>query len=81
MKLEMAEGSYGGFKWKSSYFTLDTYKWNEIGINGYYPGTHLTTIDWRIPSFDSTDTDLKPMSQQEIVVGAEKKIMDNTSYC
>jgi hypothetical protein len=79
MKLEMAEGSYGGFKWKSSYFTLDTYKWNEIGINGYYPGTHLTTIDWRIPSFDSTDTDLKPMSQQEIVVGAEKKIMENVA--
>jgi hypothetical protein len=77
MKLYMAEELYGGFKWKSSYFTLDTYKWDEIGVNGYFPGTYITTIDWRIPSFDNTDPDLKPMSQQEIVVGAEKKIMEN----
>jgi hypothetical protein len=79
MKLEMAEGSYGGFKWKSSYFTLDTYEWDTIGINGNYPGTYVTTLDWRIPSFDSTDTSLKPMSQQEIVFGAEKKIMENVA--
>ncbi len=79
MKLSMAEGSYGGMKWKSSYFTLDTYEWDTIGINGNFPGTYITTLDWRIPSFDSTDTDLKPMSQQEIVIGAEKKIMENVA--
>ena len=77
MKLEMAEGSYGGYKWKSSYFTLDTYEWDKLGVDGYFPGTHIATIDWRIPSFDTTDTDLKPMSQQEIVFGAEKKIAEN----
>jgi hypothetical protein len=79
MKLDLAVGSYGGFKWKSSYFTLDTYKWDEIGINGNYPGTYVTTLDWRIPSFDTTDTSLKPMSQQEIVLGAEKKIAENVA--
>ncbi len=38
MKLEMAAGSYGGTKWKSTYYTLDTYEWDKIGVNGYFPG-------------------------------------------
>jgi hypothetical protein len=80
MKLEMAEGSYGGFKWKTDYYTLDTYKWDEIGKNGNFPGTYIKTIDWRIPSFDNTDPGLKPMSQREITLGFEKKIMENFAF-
>jgi hypothetical protein len=81
MKLYMAENSYGGFKSKTSYFTLDTYKWDGIGINGNFPGTYITTLNLREPYFYflRTDPDLKPMSQQEIVFGAEKKIMENVA--
>jgi len=79
MKLSMAEGSYGGFKWISEYYTLDTYKWDEIGKNNYFPGTYIGTQNWRIPSFDSTDPNLKPMSQSEYTLGIERKLSDNVS--
>ena len=82
MKLEMAAGSYGGFKWKSTYYALDTYEWDKIGINGYYPGTPLlpgATFDFRAPSFDTTDPDMKPMTQQEISMGLEKRLRDDLS--
>jgi len=84
MKLEMAVGSYGGFKWKSTYYTLDTYEWDKIGVNGYFPGNLLLPgpyyyFDFRAPSFDSTDPDLKPMSQREISFGAEKKLSEDVA--
>ncbi len=81
-KLEMAAGSYGGTKWKSAYYALDTYEWDKIGIDGYFPGRLLHpngTLDFRVPSFDSTDPDLKPMSQREISFGVEKKLQENLS--
>ena len=34
MKLYMAEGAYGGFKWWTSYYTLDTWDWTKIAANG-----------------------------------------------
>jgi hypothetical protein len=80
MKLDMAVGSYGGFKWKSTYYTLDTYEWDTIGKDGKFPGTNLGTVDFRVPSFDTTDPDLQPMSQQAISFGAEKKISDQLSF-
>ena len=83
MKLQMASGSYGGTKWKSTYYTLDTYEWDTIGINGYFPGDYLLpspyTFDFRAPSFDSTDPGMKPMSMREISIGAEKKLMEDLS--
>ncbi len=80
MKLEMAAGSYGGFKWKSTYYALDTYEWNKIGVGGNYPGRQLLpggTFDFRAPSFDTTDPDMKPMQQQEISLGLEKRLRDD----
>ncbi|MDD8020755.1 MAG: carboxypeptidase regulatory-like domain-containing protein [Acidobacteriota bacterium] len=88
MKLQMASGSYGGFKWKSTYYKLDTYKWNEIGVvsdaypEGFYPGDFLLDtpshcFDFRAPSFESTDPNMKPMSQMEVSLGAEKKLGEN----
>ena len=81
MKLQMAADSYGGFKWKSTYYKLDTYEWNKIGVNNYFPGTLLLpapyTFDFRAPSFESTDPNLKPMSQWEASVGVEKKVSEN----
>ncbi len=82
MKLSMAAGSYGGFKWRSAYYALDTYEWDKIGVNGYFPGRLLhpnKTIDFRAPSFDTTDPNMKPMSQLEIALGMEKKIAENIS--
>ncbi|MCU0236094.1 MAG: TonB-dependent receptor [Acidobacteria bacterium] len=80
MKLEMAAGSYGGFKWKSTYYSLDTFEWDKIGVNGNFPGRQLLpggTFDFRAPSFDTTDPDMKPMSQQEISLGLEKRLRDD----
>jgi hypothetical protein len=79
IKTYMAAHSYSGFKWKTAYYTLDSYEWDKIGVNGYYPGTLLTVYDWRHPSFDTTDPDLKPVSQRELSFGIEKMLMENVS--
>ena len=79
MKLAMPEGSYGGDRWVSEYYALDTYNWDTIGVNNQFPGLYLGKLDWRIPSIDITDPDIKPMSQREISFGLEKKINDNLS--
>jgi hypothetical protein len=77
-KLYMGANAYGGFKWKSAYYALDTYEWDTIGVSGNYPGTPLGpgVVDWRHPSYESTDPDLKPMSQREISFGAERKLSE-----
>ena len=78
-KLGMAIGSYGGFKWISDYYTLDTYDWKQIGVNGNYPGTYIRAKNEREPSFDSTDPALKPVAQSEFSLGIEKKLMEDFS--
>jgi hypothetical protein len=78
-KLGMAIGSYGGFKWISDYYTLDTYDWKQIGVNGNYPGTYIRAKNEREPSFDSTDPDLKPVAQSELSFGIEKKLKEDLS--
>jgi len=81
MKLKMAAAAFGGAKWKSTYYAMDTYKWDEIGVNGYFPGRPLLpapyTFDFRVPSFDIIDPGLKPMTQQEISLGLEKRVRDD----
>lgn len=76
MKLEMANGSFGGFKWLSHYYLMDdtTLDWTGIGGltgQGPYPGTYVETRNWRIPSFDDLDPDLKPMRMSGTVGGLE----------
>lgn len=87
MKLEMAEGSYGGMKWQSHYKTLDTLEWWTIGAKWspgafpkdlpQYPGQDIGHRDWRIPSFDTTDPDLKPTGIWELILGADYQLSDN----
>jgi hypothetical protein len=79
MKLALPEGSYGGFSWISNYYELDTTDWDQIGVNGNFPGQPWGQLNWRIPSINETDPDMKPMSQREISLGLEKKINDNLS--
>ncbi|MFB0564712.1 MAG: TonB-dependent receptor domain-containing protein [Candidatus Aminicenantaceae bacterium] len=79
MKLYFASHAFGGYKSKTAYYTLDTYEWDKIGINGNYPGTLLTVADWFRVDFTNVDPDLKPMSQQEFSLGVEKMLSENLS--
>jgi hypothetical protein len=89
MKLYMAEGAFGGFKWQTDYYTLDDPDYRKIapaGVDDLYnqaahagAGTYQGTIDWRLPSFDYTDPNLKPVAQQEVSLGADKKLTEDLS--
>jgi hypothetical protein len=99
MKLYMAEGAFGGFKWQTDYYTLDNPNWSLIGANWATTGlgtpeggptqpaavdqaaggTYLGTLDWRLPSFDTLQPNLKPVAQREISFGAEKKLTEDIS--
>jgi len=99
MKLYMAEGAFGGFKWQTDYYTLDNPDYRLIAANQLVSntdpnagasgdaavsqaagGTYLGTIDWRIPSFDTLQPDMKPVAQQEVSIGAEKKLSEDLSF-
>jgi hypothetical protein len=112
MKLTMAEGSFGGFKWHSQYYLLNSdaaQNWFNLGqahaadafspnctgsltggattCTGYptvtaagAPGAPLTFIedrDWRLPSFDTLDPAIKPMSMQNATIGTELQLPAN----
>jgi hypothetical protein len=87
MKLYMAEGAYGGFKWKTDYYELNNPDFTVIAASGDLDdrasqeagGRYVGTMNWRIPSWDSTDPGMKPVSQREFSLGAEKKLMENLS--
>ncbi|MGB9004641.1 MAG: TonB-dependent receptor [Candidatus Aminicenantales bacterium] len=79
MKMDVGANAFGGFKWKSAYYTLDDWDYTKIGAGGVFPGTLLKVLDFRAPSFDAVDPDIKPMTQREISFGAEKKLMENWS--
>ena len=78
-KLYVAGASFGGSKSKLASYTLDTYEWDKIGVNGYFPGTLLEVYDYLPVTLDNIDPALKPLSQREFSFGAEKKIMENFS--
>jgi hypothetical protein len=99
MKLYMAEGAFGGFKWQTDYYNLDNPDFRLIAANGLVSNTdpnagaegdaavsqaaggkYLGTVDWRIPSFDTLQPDMKPVAQQEVSLGAEKKLSEDLSF-
>ncbi len=79
MKLNMGANGLGGLKWKSAYYTLDDWDYTRIGVDGYFPGTLLTTVDFRPPLFNVIDPDMKPFTQREISLGVEKKLTEDSS--
>ena len=79
MKLNMGANALGGFKWRSAYYSLDDWDYTQIGVDGNFPGTLLWSNDFRAPVFDAIDPDMKPFSQREISLGAEKKLMEDMS--
>jgi len=88
MKLYMAEGAYGGFKWWTSYYTLDDFNYEKIAASGDITnkadqaaaGTYMGSRNWRTVSWDTTDPDLKPVAQTEYSFGAEKKMTEEISF-
>jgi len=91
LKTYMAVHSYSGFKWKSGYYQLNGYNWSDWGamppagnplikVNDVNGNPVDAVIDWRAPSFESTDPDLKPVSQREFSFGLEKMLMENLSF-
>ncbi len=80
MKLYMAPAYLGGGLMSSAIYALDTYEWDKIGKNGYFPGDLLKIFGLTNPgSYDFVDPELRPMSQREITFGIEKKIIENLS--
>ncbi len=51
-----------------------------IKVEGPTGGLVDAIIDWRAPSFESTDPDLNPISQREFSFGLEKMLMENLSF-
>jgi hypothetical protein len=71
--------SFGGLKQKIAYYTLHTYEWDKVGIDGNYPGELKLVYDWAGPAFETTDPNIKPMSQRNLSLGAEKRLGENLS--
>ncbi len=88
MKLYMAEGAFGGFKWQTDYYKLNVADYRLIAASGLLSdqagqeagGTYMGTVDWRIPSFDTLQPGMKPVAQQEVSIGAEKKLTEDISF-
>jgi len=90
MKLYMAEGAYGGFFWWTSLYELNDPDFTKIAASGKIDDKDSQTVggvnpfraswDNRTQSFDTTDPDLKPVSQSELSFGAEKKLSEELSF-
>jgi len=84
MKLELAEGSYGGFKWLSHYYDIvnpdwyNTYKeTTHPRTGGLYGGQYYETRNWRAVSFDTTQPHMKPSRKNEFTLGVQKTLTED----
>ena len=83
-KYELARGSYGGDVWEVYYRSLDTLDFGSLNLSNM-PGRDLWVVpgsfrDRRVPNFDSTDPDIKPMSQDSFSFGSELQMQGNASF-
>jgi len=84
-KLELPLGSFGGQKWLEYYYSLDSGDLSPIVDNQSCPpacpGRLLRgPIDFRHVSLEGyVDPDLKPMQNQEFVIGGERELASNLS--
>ena len=83
LKLDLARQSFGGAKWVEYYYSLDTPNWPSlIDLNGCppaCPGQQVLFRDFRFPSNDAIQSDIKPMKMQEFVVGADHELNSTLS--
>lgn len=82
-KYELSRGSYGGDTWQVFYRSLDTLDVGSLNL-GNMPGRDLWVVpgsfrDRRVPNFDSTDPDIKPMYQDSTSIGTEYQLTDGMS--
>ncbi len=80
-KLELPRGSFGGDKWLSYYYALDTPNWPTLVDGAGCPPACTGTlirgpIDFRSVSLDADhiEPDLKPMRQQEATFGLDHQL-------
>jgi hypothetical protein len=87
MKLYLAEGAFGGFKWQTDYYELNDPDWTRIAFDGDISSRegqeannrYAGTINWHVPNWDATDPGLKPMAEREISLGIEKRLSEDLS--
>jgi outer membrane receptor protein involved in Fe transport len=84
VKLEMPRGSFGGDHWLEYYYALDTPNWPTLATSPSCPpacdGRLLRgPIDFRHPSFDYLEPDLKPYELEEATVGIEHELTPKVS--
>jgi len=80
-KLELPQGSFGGQKWISYFYTLDTPNFETLrdgaGCPPACPGTFINSTDFRAvsvtPGLD-VEQNLKPMQSQETSFGIEHQL-------
>ncbi|MBS3819837.1 TonB-dependent receptor, partial [bacterium] len=91
MKLDMAEGSYGGFKWVAHYYEIPdavAQDFNWLGEYDHAAGNppselepyYIESLNWRIPSFETTQPDMEPYSKLEYTLGLQKRILEDMSF-
>ena len=71
-------GSYGGDTWQIFYRALDTLDLGSLNLSNM-PGRDLWVVpgsfrDRRVPNFDSTDPNIKPMYQDSTSIGTEYQL-------
>src|SRR5262249_11017665 len=84
VKYELARGSYGGDFWHIYYRGLDTLNVFSLNLDNK-PGADLWGSasgfrDRRVPNFDSTDPNIKPMYQDATNAGIEYQINPTTVF-
>jgi TonB dependent receptor/Carboxypeptidase regulatory-like domain/TonB-dependent Receptor Plug Domain len=77
-KLTLPRGAFGGDKWLEYYYTLDTPDYTSLdpaGCPPACPGTLIRgPVDFRHPSNDAIDPNIKPMRLQEATAGVEREL-------
>jgi outer membrane receptor protein involved in Fe transport len=91
MKLEMPRGAWGGEKWISYYYTLDTPNWPSIDCSDGFGatctgGTFIESINFRHTSNEpgseigQVDPNLKPTRKHEYTVGLDRELRAQMSF-
>lgn len=86
MKLEMPRGAWGGEKWISYYYTLDSYDWSKIdctdlnGATGCTGGKLIESTNFRNTSNEvgsligQVDPNIKPSKKHEYTLGLDHEL-------
>ena len=85
-KYELPRGSYGGDIWQIYYRALDTLDVNNLSLSNkpgrdlWNPSVANAFRDRRVPNFDSTDGQIKPMYQDSTSVGTEFQVSSTSTF-